>query len=481
MKKYWTSSLLIIILVSSCNKSLVEKPKSFLNPSQFFNSDAEAIQAVNGAYSTTAFIYGSGTTYDMGYWSALGTDIGTPNTGDAAGFNYQLYTVLPDDPTLDAVWTTLYKGVANCNLVIGGVTGNSKISSDVSKEVLGQALFLRSLYYYWLTCYWGGVPMWLKPLDVDEISGNIPRTSVDSIRMQMVSDLKVATADLPPTWTGADLGRASKWAADMLLCQVYLWQKDWADAANVANEIIEQNGGNNHLLANYGDLWGLANEYNAEDIWEIDFTQNTHSQSFTDRYVPNQNFEVAVPGYGGLFTGYGLITSTSEFLAKFEPGDLREKWYDFNGNGGVTTLHHYVLKQIAWGEPRGNHGLNSVVYRMAGAYLIYAEAENELAGPTSEAYSRINAIRERAGLPDLSGLTQSQFRQAVRNERLHELSFEFHRRWDLNRWGTLVEAVKNTSGSNPEAAANIQSYDTLQPIPSRETSLNPALIQNPGY
>jgi hypothetical protein len=267
----------------------------------------------------------------------------------------------------------------------------------------------------------------------------------------------------------------------MLLCHVYLWQKDWANAAAVADEIIANDGGNNRLLPSYGDIWGESNEYNAEDIWEIDFTLNTHSQSFTDRYIPNQNYEVVVPGYEGLFTGYALVTATPEFLATFDQNDLREKWYDWHGNDGVTTLHHYVLKQIVWGEPRGNHGLNSIVYRMADAYLMYAEAENELDGPTVEAYKRINAIRERAGLGDLSGLTQDRFREAVRTERAHELSFEFQRRWDLNRWGTLVNAVKDAETSNPEGAKNVRPYHMLCPIPSQELSLNPALTQNDGY
>jgi hypothetical protein len=471
--------LLLIASCSSCDKVLVEKPKSFLSPEQFFKSDEEARQAVNGAYTTAYFMYGGlGGAADLGYW-ALGTDIAVSTTTGTYPFrDYTMSAAVIG--SLETTWTYLYKGVANCNTVISGVTDNPNISETASKEVLGQALFLRSLYYYLLTCYWGDVPMWLDALNVEKIGGAIPRAPVDSVRQQMIKDLKVAAADLPPTWEGADLGRASKWAAEMLMCHIYLWQKNWAAAMTTALEIIENKDGQNHLLASYGDIWGEANEYNAENIWELDFTQNTHPSKLTDRYIPRQVDEPVIPGYN--LTGFGLLTSTPEFLATFEPGDLRKPWYDWHGAGGITTNYHYVLKLTNnINELRTNSGLNSIVYRMSDAYLMYAEAANELNGPTGEAYAKINTIRERAGLPDLQGLSQEQFRQAIMNERKWELAFEFQRRWDLNRWGKLVEAVKSNAASNPEGAKNVQDYHQLCPIPPKELSLNSALTQNPGY
>jgi hypothetical protein len=195
--------------------------------------------------------------------------------------------------------------------------------------------------------------------------------------------------------------------------------------------------------------------------------------------MPRQVDEPTVPGFP--MTGYGLLTSTNEFLATFDPNDLRKKWYDWNGNGTVKTKFHYVFKQMNFSEARNNHGMNSRVFRMADAYLMFAEAENELNGPSVDGYAKINAVRKRAGLTDLTALTKEQFRQAVRNERKWELSFEFQHRWDLNRWGTLTEAVKSISVTNPAGAANVKDYHQLFPIPTREMSLNPELKQNPGY
>ncbi len=78
---------------------------------------------------------------------------------------------------------------------------------------------------------------------------------------------------------------------------------------------------------------------------------------------------------------------------------------------------------------------NAIVFRLAEAYLNYAEALNEAKGPVAEAYAAVNTIRQRSGMPPLpTGLTKEQFRGRVRNERDIELAFEDHRLWDIRRW-----------------------------------------------
>jgi hypothetical protein len=78
---------------------------------------------------------------------------------------------------------------------------------------------------------------------------------------------------------------------------------------------------------------------------------------------------------------------------------------------------------------------NSIVFRLAEAYLNYAEALNEAQGPVQAAHDAVNLIRQRSGMPRLpAGLTKEQFRTRVRNERDIELSFEDHRLWDIRRW-----------------------------------------------
>jgi hypothetical protein len=138
------------------------------------------------------------------------------------------------------------------------------------------------------------------------------------------------------------------------------------------------------------------------------------------------------------------------------------------------------LNQIT--SPRGNHGENRIVFRLADVYLMAAEAENELNGP-AEAYQYINAVRERAYEPDrpLQGLSQQQFREALYEEKKWELGGEGQRRLDLIRWGILLEVVQNTEYRVYNPAQNIQPRHTLLPIPPAQLRLNPNLNQNDGY
>ena len=116
------------------------------------------------------------------------------------------------------------------------------------------------------------------------------------------------------------------------------------------------------------------------------------------------------------------------------------------------------------------------------------EAENELNGP-SNAYQYVNTVRERAFEPDQpwSGLSQSEFRVEMYEERLHELCGESHRKPDLVRWGIYVDRIKNTvfQKHNMPAASNVQQKHTHAPIPLSEILLNPNLLKtdptNNGY
>src|SRR2546429_356078 len=120
--------------------------------------------------------------------------------------------------------------------------------------------------------------------------------------------------------------------------------------------------------------------------------------------------------------------------------------------------------------------LNWPIYRYAEVLLMFAEAENEANGPAN-AYQAINAVRARAQLLPLAGLTQDQFRSAVHQERSWDLAFESKRVFDLKRWGEFYSTLQN----DPVAKIGIKDFMVFLPIPQREIDLDPALGQNPGY
>jgi len=351
--------------------------------------------------------------------------------------------------------------------------------------VVAEAKTLRATFYYILTCWWGDVPMWLEELNITEIGGEIPQTSVSEIRDQMVKDLTEAIPDLPGSYSDSDIGRVTKWAASMLLTKVYLWQKDWANAKSTAGAIINSN--DHHLMQKYEDVFGQQNEYNAERIWELDYVVTIHPSVYPTRYnIRGVDNEPKLAGYNTNL-GYGLTTASKEFLATFDPEDKRYNSYDFYHSMGLKEgqyKYHYITKLMNFEDPKANTGTNTIIYRLADAYLMYAEAENELNAPSEDAYQKINAIRARAfdnPAKLLSGLTKEGFRKAIMDERKWELGCEFQRRWDLIRWGKLEEAVKSMAETNPWGAENIKPYHVLLPIPPSEIVLNPALSQNPGY
>ena len=116
------------------------------------------------------------------------------------------------------------------------------------------------------------------------------------------------------------------------------------------------------------------------------------------------------------------------------------------------------------------------MYRYAETLLLHAEAENEANGPAA-AYASINTVRARAGLPALAGLTQAQFRDAVRQERSWELAFESKHLFDLKRWGTYAQVI----GADPVSKTGWKATNFWAAIPQHEIDINPGIVQNPGY
>jgi hypothetical protein len=136
--------------------------------------------------------------------------------------------------------------------------------------------------------------------------------------------------------------------------------------------------------------------------------------------------------------------------------------------------------------------------RYAEILLDYAEAANEYEGPTVNVYNAVQAVRQRAGLNPYqlpAGLSQTEMRTYIQNERRIELAFEGHRFWDVRRWKIApqteniqamgMEVDKNgtavTYNSFNVTKHNFRPAMYLWPFPISETGKSASLIQNPGY
>ncbi|MEO1011116.1 MAG: RagB/SusD family nutrient uptake outer membrane protein [Bacteroidota bacterium] len=498
-----------LFLFSGCEKFLEEDLRDQIATDNFYNNDQEAFLATNGLYR----ILHRGTLYrtrGLDNYLVNGADV----VGPSRNVNGNIHNYLIAEGVADGngTWGALYELVRNASLSIANIDGNEALSEGVRNQTLGECYFMRALAYFHLTNLWGDVPYFRELLPLEEL-GALERSPRAQIRTDMKADLALAFDLLP---SQPDLGRASKWAAAALKAKFHLYDGEWADAKAECDNIIDNSP--HRLLDDFAavfDQTDPANQYNDEQIFVVDFTTDgvfgDSNTSRTDDYNPRLRDEPSNrndrPDGGTLtrwellladlqvinqdMTGFGWAVPLPELAdrANWDPDDLR---YD------VTIVSEYLGYELSfpyfrknWNlnntSPRSNHNENYVIFRLADIYLMAAEAENELNGP-SAAYIYVNRVRERAFEPDKpwSGLSQEEFRLALYDERKFELCAEGGRRMDLIRWGILLETVRNVEHrpwNNP--GDNIQPFHVLLPIPQNELLLNPNLLNtdptNNGY
>ena len=499
--------ILTFILAIACNDYLEEDYRSGITTDSFFNSDGEADLAVNGLYTIlheNGFYRGTPLGLDAYYM--FGADLVGANRGENGEVHN--YTFNESSTYIDGTWKSIYKLIRNASSIISNLEDNETLSEPVKNRILGEALFLRALGYYHLTNIWGNVPYFREFESINDLV-SLPRTDKMLIRTDMKNDLERAFELLPGSYSGADLGRATKWAAATLKAKFHLFDEEWQLARDWSVLVI--NSPDLRLLDDYASVFDQSdpdNQYNDELIFVVDFTgiaavDNTFKNDRTDHFNPRirdepknpdqkQDLIAALAANNDNMTGFGKAIPLPEFALRsnWQEGDLRYDASITQEYEGIELVFPYYKK--FWNlnqefSTRNNHPENYIVFRLADVYLMAAEAENELNGPAG-AYQYVNKVRERAFEPDqpISGFSQDQFRQFIRDERKYELAAEGHRRMDLIRWGILIETVLNTESrafNNP--AANIQPRNVLYPIFEQELLLNPALLEsdptNNGY
>jgi len=502
LKKY----IFILIAVSmfvGCDSFLEEEPRAIVSPSTFFSTAGEFELAIVGLYDTYKLnsLHGK---IGLDRYYENGADVIGPNRVFGQVEPIQSYTL--SEGNISAIdqgagapitWQDLYAIILNSNTILEQLALNETIPDIEKNKIEGETLFLRSYAYYHLTNLWGDVPYYRDNLPIAEIQ-ILPRADTTIIRNEILIDLQKAQEFLPNSYEANGLGRVSKWAAATLMVKIYLIQQKWEQARDKALEIIDSSP--HDLLDDYAAVFDPNNEYNQENIWEIDYVINVEPNDWPDHFTPRIRDEPKDPTKQGElsdalgarnegYTGYGLSIALPDFVNKFPLDDLRRPMNVQTEYLGFELNFPYIPKMYNLDQinsPRGNHGDNKIIFRMGDVYLMAAEAENELNGPAS-AYQYINKVRERAFEPDqpLTGLSQDSFRQAIYDERKWELGAEGHRRMDLIRWGILLDVVKNTEYRVYDPASNIQPYHVLLPIPPEEFILNPALLEsdptNNGY
>lgn len=482
-------NIIIVLAIFSCS-DLEVLPDGVNTADNLFETEDDAEAAVNAVYSSlqTADIYNQ----FMEAIQSQGTDDAEWGFGrNTSNVNKLQMDKFEFDASSDLIlrfWKVHYRNINRANIVIKRV-GTMDINQELKNRFLGEAHFVRALMYFNLVRLYGAVPMVTEPTEsLDGLS--VARSSTDLIYQLIIEDLTFSRNNLPLQYGAENYGRATKGAAIGLLAKVYLTNNQFTEAKNLTEEII--NLGIYTLWANYIDVFDIANENIKESIFEIQFTStgdaiNSVSSSFQGFFKPPAQ---VLPPAPGEFSGFGDNPVTKNHFDIYTDGDERKDVNVLFVSGAPSSIQfpYYVNK---YQDPDAvsvqDGGNNYYILRYADILLMYAEAINELNGPTIEAYDAFNKVRRRAyGFPinsistaDLiSGLTKEQFQDSLELERRREFAFEGQRRFDLLRWGKLKDAVE---AQDPSIA--VQDKHKLFPIPEQEIIVNDLLAgdQNPGY
>lgn len=477
-----------ILALSACSKDFLElAPVSNANIENFYKTEQDFELAINGAYRSLTL---EGVFHDF---VQLVGDLRSDNSemGTTAGSRteFQEMHEFRDQSTssiVSAIWNDHYNGIAQCNRILDRISG-VEFAEAQKTRITGEAYFLRGLLYFNLVRIFGDMPLVREDLtDIGKAyaTGRAPAADVYAA---IIDDLQQAASRLSPSYTGADIGRATSGAAKSLLGKVYLTMHRPADAVPVLQEVI---GSRQYdLMEHFDDLWKPANGNNIESVFEVQFRQQAGASTgsfFSIHYTPYLSNILGISTTAG---GYNI--PTEDMLNAYSAGDLRKyssvaEGYTNAGGTFVSGLEgRHTRKFLSKADVERGGDDNWPVIRYAEVYLLCAEALNEVSFQVDgDAFDYLNEVRERAGLTPYSSTapdaqyritTQEQFRLAIEKERRLELAFEGHRWFDLVRTGRAKEVMASKG-------VTLADYQLLLPIPQQQIDINPDIIhQNKDY
>lgn len=509
--KFSSVKILVIVLVilgflNSCDSDLLNQPNPNAQTTQtFWKTKEDAIKGTNAIYGALqldgSYMRFANTVPDL---RGEDTIADSPwNVMTASGDFSLTATMLP----VRLMWKVFYEGIFRANQALENIP-DIEMDQNLKARLLGEAHFLRGLYYFQLLKLYHNIPLVLHTAQGPE-DYDVPQADPDSVWAQIEKDFKAAAPALPKSYSGDNIGRATKGAAESYLGKAYLFNKQWQKAADQFKKVIDS--GEYGLVDNYRDNFTTKNENNKESIFEVQFSTSAGGNVIGWQAPPSsawgetqaRSITYAPTGFGWADiepsrTLYNEFKKEKTVNGKPDPRLRASLFYDYPGETvyGVPFDSAYTdTTKIFWRKyesdtPGGSEidaksGINIRLMRYADVLLMYAEAENNM-GNTPIAYRYVQKVRDRANLPDLSttkpGLTKQQMQEQIAHERFLELNGEEHRFDDIVRWGWLQDPQKLNwlQQRDPEFNGYSKGREYL-PIPQTELDTNPELHQNKGY
>jgi len=488
MKKIFKIRFILLFLALSmqfsCNNFLELIPPGGLVREEFWKTKEDVEAVLMGAYQSFASMDGSLFTYGEARGDMVKADY---NLGSGER-NLMESNIYPDNWLCN--WNNFYKVINYCNDVIKNAPIVQKKDNTFTefhlKGLMSEAIWLRSLNYFYLVRLFNDVPLVLEPSESDDVDFYLPNTKGEAVLEAILKDLNEYRPFATDGYKSLEevKGRATKAAFDALLADISLWNFDYNKTIEYCNRIL----GNKEFVMMPGTRWfELYYPGNSlESIYELQFedkyNQKNATYGITNRYSNN----------------YDPSTRAVELFARQYAVEITR-----GEDASITKLSEddYLIWKFVGRAPDGKtertgsdqSSCNWIVYRLAEIHLMKAEALSQL-NRYGEALTIINFIRERANVvPIVVGNSAIAFEDAVMEERALELAFEGKRWFDLLRMGRrnnysrkdkLVETIIKNVPSTQKRILSAKLSNPLGwylPIYKGEIERNKNLVQNPYY
>ncbi len=471
-------SFLLLIFIPSCTNWLDIEPENDLIKDEFWTK-TEDVEGVLAAM------------YDAFRESSLESLIWGELRGDMIQFRGTAladYTRIAqsDITTTNGKinWKNYYKTINLANTLMyfsPQVLEKDKTFTERMKQSIdAEAIFLRSLSYYYLVRLWKDVPLVLHPSISDTVNLFLPKSTEHEILNHLIEDLKVAKdmaytteyIDDPPFYKG----RANKFSIMALMADIYLWQEKYQECIDYCDSIINSNLFDLESYNTWFELYYPGNSMN-ESIFEIQY-----NSAYTSQQNNIYDNVVSIGGGGGMMGTRNLQNIYSmDDIRKCSPGSIPDPGWkyagrDLSGSGRIAT----------------EKDANFIYYRYAEILLFKAEAYVELGG-IQTANDIIREVALRAGATFENSTDIDELRDYILEERAREFAAEGKRWFDILRYSKrdnfkrkqfIINMVLGNAGVKERQVLQTRVYDTMSyylPIPENELIYNQNLVQNPFY
>jgi len=510
---------IVCALLYSCAEDFTNRPpEDGISLDEYYSTNAQVESATNGMYARTWFQFGN-----KFFWAV--SEVGSGNMYSASSDVSAMrnFSLNGSDPELNQGWRSLWANVAQANAIINFLEDRvgPGVDDDVLQNTIGEAYFMRATAYFYLVRLWGPVPIIENNLNFASQPA-INTNRIEDIYTLIERDYNMAIEKLYDKVRGTNYsanGRVSKGSAKSMLAKVHLYQGEYAEARQLAEEVINSGefkllGGSQLPGKTFGDLFTYPNNNNEESIfaiqWVVDGNYGSGNNSNTQFGISTAQLTTSNASYGGVFA------PSQDVLDLYEPGDTRRNETimfpgvsypnvkvivngtteqigftvpaadQIGGQGAGMAIKKYV-QGIVNGNATGqidNWAMmenNTYIMRYAELLLIHAEAVLAGGGSTSDsgALSSFNAVRARANQPALTTLTFDD----IFLERRRELCFEGDFWFDLGRL-PRAQAIAIMSAQN---RGNMWTAEFFTPdesdfyldYPDNDVAKNPLLLADP--